>query len=214
MSKQLVTRTVARKVGNTLGLLVPGIFVLGVGYFDCGRAGWAVTLLVIGVSMSGFQYGAGFLTNPGDIAPQYAGIIFGLSNTFATLPGFIVPSVIGYITTDQTQSQWQTVFYIASAIYAFGALFFIVFASGEIQDWAVERTEMEVVVKSNEQGALSEVVKSKQQEPSADVINAKDGRLEASADVIKSKDGRLEASADVIKSKDGRLEASDAVSRL
>uniref|UniRef100_A0A2C9LVA0 Major facilitator superfamily (MFS) profile domain-containing protein n=1 Tax=Biomphalaria glabrata TaxID=6526 RepID=A0A2C9LVA0_BIOGL len=121
---------------------MPGIFVLGVGYMDCSQASGAVTLLVIGVAMSGCQYGAGFLTNPADIAPRFAGVIFGLSNTFATLPGFIAPTVIGYITTNQTQAQWQVVFYIASAIYAFGAVFFIIFSSGEIQEWAKEKQDV------------------------------------------------------------------------
>lgn len=199
MSKQLVTRTMARKVGNTLGLLLPGIFVLAVGFFDCAQAVWAVTLLVIGVSMSGFQYGAGFLTNAGDIAPQYAGIIFGLSNTFATLPGFISPNVISYITVDQTQSQWQTVFYISSATYAFGALFFIVFASGEIQDWAVESTEVDVVEKSKEQEMSPDVIKSKHQS-------------ETSADVLKSK--HQEPLGDVTKTKDDGVGTLDMESRL
>ncbi|KAK0055306.1 sialin-like isoform X2 [Biomphalaria pfeifferi] len=142
LSRNLISRTMARKIGNTLGLLMPGIFVLGVGYLDCSQASGAVTLLVIGVAMSGCQYGAGFLTNPADIAPRFAGVIFGLSNTFATLPGFIAPTVIGYITTNQTQDQWQVVFYIASAIYAFGAVFFIIFSSGEIQEWAKEKQDV------------------------------------------------------------------------
>ena len=30
-----------------------------------------------------------------DIAPAYAGIIFGISNTFATLPGIISPYIVG-----------------------------------------------------------------------------------------------------------------------
>jgi hypothetical protein len=33
-----------------------------------------------------------------DIAPAYAGIIFGISNTFATIPGIISPYVVGALT--------------------------------------------------------------------------------------------------------------------
>ena len=33
-----------------------------------------------------------------DIAPAYAGIIFGISNTFATLPGILSPYVVGALT--------------------------------------------------------------------------------------------------------------------
>ena len=33
-----------------------------------------------------------------DIAPAYAGIVFGISNTFATLPGIISPYIFGALT--------------------------------------------------------------------------------------------------------------------
>lgn len=36
----------------------------------------------------------------------------------------------------KTQSEWLTAFYIASVIYCFGAVFYIVFAKGDIQPWA------------------------------------------------------------------------------
>ena len=34
-----------------------------------------------------------------------------------------------------TQEQWQMVFYIAASIYAFGAIFYCIFADGEVQEW-------------------------------------------------------------------------------
>lgn len=38
----------------------------------------------------------------------------------------------------QNPAQWQIVFYIASAIYLGGAVFYGIFASGERQPWAKE----------------------------------------------------------------------------
>ncbi|KAK3765989.1 hypothetical protein RRG08_002232 [Elysia crispata] len=164
VSRGLLNKTTARKLGNTLGLLVPGIFVVGLAFVDCTQSTLAVALLVIGVAMSGFQYGAGFLTNPAELAPHYAGIIFGISNTFATLPGIFAPMMIGYITTDQTQEQWQKVFFIAAAIYTFGALFFIIFGSAEIQPWDQTALEVEVKVSvensSNEKNTLQKAEKN------------------------------------------------------
>nr|KAG5687655.1 hypothetical protein BaRGS_027547 [Batillaria attramentaria] len=118
------------------GMLMPGIFVAAVGYMTCERSTTAVTLLTLGVALSGFQYGSGWMVNPVDIAPVHAGVIFGISNTFATIPGFVAPVYIGLITKNQTQSQWQIVFFIATAIYTIGALAYIILGSGEIQDWA------------------------------------------------------------------------------
>ena len=34
-----------------------------------------------------------------------------------------------------TREQWQKVFYISSAITAFGGIFFLIFGSGEEQSW-------------------------------------------------------------------------------
>ena len=36
----------------------------------------------------------------------------------------------------QLPSEWMTVFYIVSAVYVFGAIFYATFASGELQSWA------------------------------------------------------------------------------
>lgn len=47
---------------------------------------------------SGCCYGGGFMLSANDIAPAYAGIIFGISNTFATLPGIISPYIVGALT--------------------------------------------------------------------------------------------------------------------
>ena len=40
-----------------------------------------------------------------DIAPQYASILMGMSNTFATIPGIVSPSLTGAIVHDKVSSQ-------------------------------------------------------------------------------------------------------------
>jgi ACS family sodium-dependent inorganic phosphate cotransporter len=40
----------------------------------------------------------GFLSNHIDIAPNYAGTLMALTNTAATIPGFIVPVFVGEMT--------------------------------------------------------------------------------------------------------------------
>lgn len=46
-------------------------------------------------------------------------------------------NVLFFYTQKQTRAEWQIVFYIAAAIYLFGAVFFIIFASGELQPWSM-----------------------------------------------------------------------------
>ena len=40
-----------------------------------------------------------------------------------------------FILYQQTQGQWQIVFYIAGFIYTLGAVLFALLADGDIQDW-------------------------------------------------------------------------------
>jgi ACS family sodium-dependent inorganic phosphate cotransporter-like MFS transporter 5 len=42
--------------------------------------------------------GAGYLININDIAGPYSGIVFGISNTIATIPGILGPYVAGVLT--------------------------------------------------------------------------------------------------------------------
>lgn len=46
----------------------------------------------------------GYGVNHLDIAPQYASILMGISNTVATIPGIASPLIAGFIVTEQTVS--------------------------------------------------------------------------------------------------------------
>ena len=63
----------------------------------------AITCLTVAVGIGGFAW-AGFSVNHLDVAPQFASILMGLSNTFATLPGILSPLLTGAVVTDQVRS--------------------------------------------------------------------------------------------------------------
>jgi len=78
----------------------------------------------------------GFLTNHIDIAPNFAGTLYGVTNCIASIPSFVAPQTAGLMTNGaQTLSNWRKVFFIAAAFYASGSIFFAFFADGEVQDW-------------------------------------------------------------------------------
>ena len=54
-------------------------------------------MLSLAVGFSGFQY-PGVMVNHVDIAPPFAGVLFGISNTVATLSGVFAPYVVGRLT--------------------------------------------------------------------------------------------------------------------
>jgi MFS transporter, ACS family, solute carrier family 17 (sodium-dependent inorganic phosphate cotransporter), member 5 len=72
---------------------------LGLTFIDCTNPYAGVVLLAIGVGSFGFASGGGFLANINEIGGSFAGMLFGLQNTVATIPGIIAPYLVGVITT-------------------------------------------------------------------------------------------------------------------
>lgn len=99
--------------------------------------GAAISCLSFAVGLGGFAW-AGFAVNHLDLAPQYASVLMGISNTVATMPGIVSPSVTGSIVTHGFASEWRIVFSLAAVIYCGGAIFYSLFASGNQQEWAAE----------------------------------------------------------------------------
>lgn len=141
----LITREIlsiewTRKLCCALGVVFPGIFLIITGYMDCHRPAAALVLLSLSMGFCGFQFSS-FFINHGDIAPKYAGTVFGFTNTGASVPGIIAPYIVGAITTNGTVEEWRITFYIAGVIYCLGAVVYAFLAKGEVLDWAREEVE-------------------------------------------------------------------------
>jgi len=128
--------TTVRKLFCASGQLISAVFLIAVGFLGCNRILIVVAIIICNssanLSVSGIE------VNPLDLAPNYAGTLMGITNTVVTVAGILAPEVVGALTYhESTRAQWQKVFYIAAAIYGFGATIFVVFGSGELQDWAI-----------------------------------------------------------------------------
>ncbi|VDI83016.1 Hypothetical predicted protein [Mytilus galloprovincialis] len=64
---------------------------------SCDHRDMAVAFLSLAVMFTGLNRAA-FIVNHNDFAPKYAGVLFGITNTFATVPGMIAPIVAGALT--------------------------------------------------------------------------------------------------------------------
>ncbi|XP_065071667.1 sialin-like [Rhopilema esculentum] len=110
-----------RKLLYVSGMVGSSSFIILAGFPE--RSEIAVAFMCIAVAFFGFSF-TGFMVNPLDIAPKYAGIIIGFSNCISTSPGFIGPSLVGILTRDEKPSQWQLVFLGMGAISIFGIIVF------------------------------------------------------------------------------------------
>ncbi|KAM3862824.1 sialin [Diretmus argenteus] len=133
----LSTATV-RKAFSLVGMVGPAVFLVAAGFTGCNYV-LAVTFLTISSSLGGLS-ASGFNINHLDIAPSYAGILLGITNSFATIPGMVGPVIARALTKHNTLEEWQTVFYISAGINLFGAIFYTLFGRGTVQPWAVPRS--------------------------------------------------------------------------
>uniref|UniRef100_UPI00358F4804 sialin-like isoform X1 n=2 Tax=Myxine glutinosa TaxID=7769 RepID=UPI00358F4804 len=136
IERNILSVTNTRKVFTALGMVLPAVFLVAVTFGGCDHV-LAVTFLALSNGIGGLC-GSGFSINHLDIAPGYAGLLLGITNTFATIPGFIGPALARYLTPNNLLQEWRTVFCIAAGIDVFGALFFSIFGSGKVQSWAVD----------------------------------------------------------------------------
>ncbi|GFR81804.1 vesicular glutamate transporter [Elysia marginata] len=129
-----VPTVLVRKVFTCGAFAIQAVFMVAAGYLMSRAA--AVVCLTVAVGVGGFAW-SGFSVNHLDIAPQFASILMGLSNTFATLPGIISPALTSVVVENESSSsQWQIVFYLAAVIYGIGAVLYAVFGSADVQPWA------------------------------------------------------------------------------
>ncbi|XP_013405236.2 sialin-like [Lingula anatina] len=131
----ILNTTRTRKLFQSIGGFVPAAFMFAtIAFVDCELRMSGVVYLILGVTFSSASVST-FAINPADIAPRFAGEIFGISNTLACFSGIISPNIVGALTPNGTREEWKWVFFITCAIYSFGTLFFLIFASGEVQPW-------------------------------------------------------------------------------
>ena len=75
-----------------------------------------------------------------DIAPRFAGTLFGLSNTVGTVSGIVAPFLAAEMTSGGSREEWRFVFVVGAVVLVFGALFYAAFGSGELQSWATRES--------------------------------------------------------------------------
>jgi ACS family sodium-dependent inorganic phosphate cotransporter len=84
-----------------------------------------VTISIGGTALSG----GGFVVNHFDVAPRYAGILMGISNTAATVPGIIGVAATGFIL--EATNSFSAAFYLTAGVYVIGAACYLALASGD-----------------------------------------------------------------------------------
>ena len=72
---------------------------------------------------------SGFVPNHLDIAPRYADVLMGITNTAGTIPGIIGVAITGWMV--DTTGTYAAAFALCAAVNIFGAVVWLFFATAE-----------------------------------------------------------------------------------
>ena len=88
----------------------------------------ATALLTLSAAASGLGQSA-YGVNHLDVGPEYAGVLMGISNSIATIPGIVGVAIAGFIV--QATGSFSAVFVLIAAVYAIGLAGYARWASGD-----------------------------------------------------------------------------------
>ncbi|XP_078595327.1 voltage-gated purine nucleotide uniporter SLC17A9-like isoform X4 [Branchiostoma floridae x Branchiostoma japonicum] len=118
--------TLTRKMVEIVGMGGPVVCLLLTDYTD------SFVMALMAVSMGMFSqafHNSGVLVIPQDIAPSFAGAVFGVMNMLGAIPGVVGVYLAGHIL--ELTGSWAAVFHLTAAINTFGLLVFLVYGSAE-----------------------------------------------------------------------------------
>ncbi|XP_050310973.1 sialin-like [Anthonomus grandis grandis] len=133
IKKNYISVTNARKLFTTIASVGPAIFLVLASYSGQNGA-LAVTMFSIAMGFMGAFY-CGMKINALDLSPNYAATVMGIENTAGAVTGIITPYLAGVLTPHESLTEWREVFWIAFGVFFATNIFYLIFASGEVQEF-------------------------------------------------------------------------------
>merc|ERR1719431_2492290 len=134
IAKGWISTTWARKVSVGFASILPALCLMGI-IFAGDQVVVVVILTILAVMFYGSMF-SGVFSNQADLAPNFAGTLMAVTNMVATIPGFVVPAMVGQLTHGADGlAPWHLVFWMTIGILTFEFVLFLIFGKGETQAW-------------------------------------------------------------------------------
>ena len=129
LAKKYLTVVWVRRIFNSICMFGPAVAMIILAFnienVQCNLA-YVVSMLCIGMFTNG-ALSSGHFASYGDLSPNFAGSVFGISNTISGGSiGFIVPLFIGAMTSNMTFNAWSIVFATAAVFYIIPNIVYII----------------------------------------------------------------------------------------
>ncbi|KAJ3647201.1 hypothetical protein Zmor_024731 [Zophobas morio] len=144
LKKEIMSVTRLRKFFIIFSHFIPAACLFMIRVAGCNQVG-VVALLILCQFFNGAVVVSHFI-NPQDLAPNFAGSVFGVMNFIGMTTGIFVPKITGAITTHYNKNlAGATIIYtIGGSVYFCGGLLFIIFGTAKTQPWnEIKETEPE-----------------------------------------------------------------------
>ncbi|CAK8575229.1 unnamed protein product [Lathyrus sativus] len=136
ITRRIMSVTGTRKFLNTIGFLAASFALVVIPSFRTSSGAVFCSSVALGFLALGR---AGFAVNHIDVAPRYAGIVMGVSNTAGTLAGVVGVDLTGKLLEAAKASDldlsspesWRAVFFIPGLMCVFSSVIFLLFSTGE-----------------------------------------------------------------------------------
>ncbi|PIN23134.1 hypothetical protein CDL12_04151 [Handroanthus impetiginosus] len=136
ITRRILSVTRTRKLLNTVGFLVASFALMALPLFRTPDGVVFCSSVALGFLALGR---AGFAVNHMDVAPRYAGIVMGVSNTAGTLAGIVGVGLTGRLLEAAKASHldltspdsWRAVFVIPGSLCILSSFVFLILSTGE-----------------------------------------------------------------------------------
>ncbi|XP_034187553.2 sialin isoform X2 [Osmia lignaria lignaria] len=123
-----------RRIFMIFSHMGPAVCLVIMTYAGCDAI-TAIVMLILALTFNGAACQTS-LQNHQDLAPNFAGSLYGIMNTFGSFPGFIIPPIIGALTNERnTVEEWRIMFWISAVVFTSATILFWLFGSTDIQPW-------------------------------------------------------------------------------
>ncbi|XP_014218028.1 vesicular glutamate transporter 1-like, partial [Copidosoma floridanum] len=132
--KSVMTTGWIRRIFMIFSHVLPAICLILISYAGCNRF-TAIAMMTLALTFNGAACQTS-LQNHQDLAPNFAGSLYGIMNTFGSFSGFIIPAILGVLINEHNgMLEWRVMFWISSIVFASATLLFWIFGSAEVQPW-------------------------------------------------------------------------------
>ncbi|XP_028143350.2 putative inorganic phosphate cotransporter [Diabrotica virgifera virgifera] len=147
-AKNTISTSVIRKIMNNIGMFIPAVAIFLLTRTGANDKNYAILCIIL---VSGCQGAgkSGHVVNHMDLAPNFSGVMMGITNRFAVVVSSFAPVLAQIIVKDEHNiNQWRIIFYLTMGLNLFGVISNTLFTSGKRQTWNEGKRRKEVSIET------------------------------------------------------------------